>query len=100
MIPTYLHRNNVWEIVVFIKVHYFYILDDRYSRMLQEHADLEWKHSRSVVWMQYLESQRMLPNPLNILPNVRSIMDIALWIIAVFRCQRGVKAGCSADVSV
>ena len=68
--------------------------------MLQEHADLEWKYSRSVVWMQYLESQRMLPNPLNILPNARSIMDIALWIIAACRCQRGVKAGCSAGVSM
>ena len=64
----------------------------------QEDADREWKYARSVVWMQYLESTRMLPSPLNILPNVRNFLDFAAWILAVCRFPKGSRAKCSVEV--
>lgn len=74
--------------------------DDHSKHLFQENADREWKYARSVVWMQYLESKRMLPSPLNILPNVRNLVDVTSWIIAVCRYPRGVRARCSIQVHV
>ena len=74
--------------------------DDYSKHLFQENADREWKYARSVVWMQYLESKRMLPSPLNILPNVRNLVDVTSWIIAVCSYPRGVRARCSIQVHV
>lgn len=48
-------------------------LDDLFVHVFQNHADMEWKFSRSKLWMGYFDEGSTLPSPFNLIISPKSI---------------------------
>lgn len=55
----------------------------------QENADMEWKFSRSQLWISYFVKRGFMPHPLNIIPSPLDIYVAIRYIISACRygCQ-------------
>ena len=48
-------------------------------------ADIEWKFSRSKLWMSYFDELGTVPPPFNIIPSPKSIYRFLKW--ALYSCR-------------
>jgi len=46
----------------------------------QSQADAEWKFARSKLWLSYFEDGGTLPAPFNILPSIKTLWRLILWL--------------------
>ncbi|CAM1325670.1 TRP (predicted) [Pycnogonum litorale] len=54
-------------------------------------ADMEWKFARSQLWMSYFEDGRTLPSPFNIIPSVKTIINVYSYCCGLKKYKGTVK---------
>ena len=74
----------------FIRSHHF-VFDlmnaANYHNLLQMDADMEWKFSRSKLWMSYFDELGTVPPPLNILPTPKTVYYFVRWLFCDVCCR-------------
>lgn len=69
---------HVIAIVVLLNV-LIAMMSSTYTR-IEEDADIQWKFSRSKLWMSYFEGRGTMPPPFNIVPTPKSFYYFIKWI--------------------
>ncbi|XP_072176469.1 short transient receptor potential channel 4-like [Diadema setosum] len=69
---------HVIAIVVLLNV-LIAMMSNTYTR-IEEDADIQWKFSRSKLWMSYFEGRGSLPTPFNIIPTPKSVLYLFRWL--------------------
>ncbi|XP_070534604.1 short transient receptor potential channel 4-like [Ptychodera flava] len=54
---------------------------------ISEHADMEWKFSRSEMWMDYFRHGATVPTPFNIIPTPKSLVKVMQYLINHVLCK-------------
>lgn len=54
--------------------------DDNDDDISQDDADIQWKFSRTRMWMQYVDKGSDVPPPFNLLPNWKAIVSTIRWL--------------------
>ncbi|XP_031558505.1 transient-receptor-potential-like protein [Actinia tenebrosa] len=48
--------------------------------VIQDDADIQWKFSRTRMWMQYVDRGSVVPPPFNLIPSCKSIISGLAWL--------------------
>ncbi|XP_070551362.1 short transient receptor potential channel 4-like isoform X1 [Ptychodera flava] len=67
------------------------LMGTTYDNIVQN-ADIEWKFSRSDMWMDYFRAGTTDPPPFNVLPSTRAIISTARRLYYCLRCKKDDKA--------
>ncbi|XP_071821067.1 short transient receptor potential channel 4-like isoform X4 [Apostichopus japonicus] len=70
---------HVIAIVVLLNV-LIAMMSSTYTR-IEEDADIQWKFSRSRLWMSYFEGRGTMPPPFNLIPTPKSFYYFIKWIL-------------------
>ncbi|XP_033110107.1 short transient receptor potential channel 5-like isoform X2 [Anneissia japonica] len=80
---------HVIAIVVLMNV-LIAMMSNTYTRVEMD-ADIEWKFSRSKLWMSYFDELGTIAPPFNIIPTVKSIKRVVMWFCGNVCCRDDVK---------
>ncbi|XP_072015775.1 short transient receptor potential channel 4-like isoform X2 [Amphiura filiformis] len=70
---------HIIAIVVLLNV-LIAMMSNTYTRVEMD-ADMEWKFSRSKLWMSYFDELGTVPPPFNIIPSPKSIFRFMKWVL-------------------
>ncbi|XP_071821076.1 short transient receptor potential channel 4-like isoform X3 [Apostichopus japonicus] len=76
---------HVIAIVVLLNV-LIAMMSNTYTRVEMD-ADIEWKFSRSKLWMSYFDELGTVPPPFNILPSPKSLFYFLRWLFCDVCCR-------------
>ncbi|XP_022085174.1 transient receptor potential-gamma protein-like isoform X3 [Acanthaster planci] len=76
---------HIIAIVVLLNV-LIAMMSNTYTRVEMD-ADIEWKFSRSKLWMSYFDELGTVPPPLNIIPTPKSIYYFVRWLFCDVCCR-------------
>ncbi|XP_071947981.1 short transient receptor potential channel 4-like [Antedon mediterranea] len=80
---------HVIAIVVLLNV-LIAMMSNTYTRVEMD-ADIEWKFSRSKLWMSYFDELGTTAPPFNIIPTVKSIKRVVRWFCGNVCCRDDMK---------
>ncbi|XP_071802495.1 transient receptor potential-gamma protein-like isoform X3 [Asterias amurensis] len=76
---------HIIAIVVLLNV-LIAMMSNTYTRVEMD-ADMEWKFSRSKLWMSYFDELGTVPPPLNILPTPKTVYYFVRWLFCDVCCR-------------